>query len=245
MKSLKTTLMTAAFLILLPNIVLSQEKLSLPGIWEGTVYMAGIDIEMVLALELAQKNESISGKMTDDWGFINCAITEPELETNILTFKVMVETSNDDHQMAFRMTIKGNKMEGQWESLGSYGECSMVKQNNEMNKKVFKIKDITGVWKGPAAFKITPGTKRILTMVLEEKNGKLSGTLSDPRGTKYSPLKVKKFINNSLDLEVTFPRNNKECLMEINFTIKDISNMKAKFSIPDMGVTGIWKAVKQ
>lgn len=225
----------------------SQEKINLTGTWEGTIYIAGIDIEMELTLVLTEREGIISGRITDDWGYINCDITEPKRENDVLTFKALVETSSDDHQMSFKMIISKAKMEGQWESLGSFGSWTAQRKNedDEKNKKGFKIKDITGIWEGPAAFKSSPGSKRILTLVLEEKDGTLSGTFSDEAGTKYTQVAITNFHKNNLILDISFQSGDREFKMSANMTLKDASLMKGKFQIPEMKREGIWKAEKK
>ena len=86
-------------------------------------------------------------------------------------------TIQNDHQMVFRMVVEGDRMAGQWESLGSFGDWSLVKikVGGEQNRKTFEIEDIVGVWKGPAAYKSNPGSKNVLTLGLEEKDGDLDG----------------------------------------------------------------------
>ena len=179
MKNIICCFMSVVLLLIFPASA-AQEKIGLTGIWEGVIYIVDKDIEMELTLVLTEKDGTLSGKITDDWGFLNCDIKEPKRENNVLTFKALVETSSDDHQMSFQMKISNTKMEGQWESLGSFGSRSALRKNEdyEKNKKGFEIKDITGIWEGPAAFKSSSGSKRILTLVLEEKDGTLSGTFS-------------------------------------------------------------------
>ena len=245
-KSLLTILFFVIF-ILCPIIVISQEKNDLTGTWEGTIYIAGIDIEMELILVLKEENGILSGKITDDWGYIDCDLIEPKRENNTLTFKALVETSSDEHQMIFEMTITKYEMEGRWESLGSYGNFSFIKKKEGENKtwKELKIEDITGVWKGTAAYKEDPGSKNILTLVLEEKEGNLSGTFSDQFGTHYNQVKIKSFQENNLLLEIAFAFRNDIYVMDIDAVVKDDSHMKGKFRIEKMGRTGIWNAEKQ
>lgn len=225
----------------------SQENTNLSGTWEGTIYIADIDIEMELTLVLEEKNGTLSGKMTDDWGFINCAIKEPKHENNVLTFKALVETASDDHEMAFRMTAAKTKMEGQWESLGTYGSWTAVKQNEDEEKstKGFNLKDMVGTWEGPAAFKTSPGSKRILTLVLVEKDEKLHGTFSDEAGTNYTKVEITNFDKDNFIFVVTFQGPGGEYTMDMNMTQKAASLMKGKFKIPKMNREGIWKAEKK
>jgi hypothetical protein len=247
MKKVLSSATLLLFFTLVPNPVASQEKVNLTGIWEGSIYIADIDIDMELMLVLTERDGIISGRITDDWGYLNCDITEPNRENNVLTFKALVETSSDNHQMSFKMIISKAKMEGQWESLGSFGSWTAQRKNedDEKNKLGFKIKDILGIWEGPAAFKSSPGSKRILTLVLEEKDGTLSGTFSDETGTKYTQVVITNFHKNNLILDIFFQNGDREFEMNANMTLKDASHMKGKFKIPEMKREGIWKAEKK
>jgi hypothetical protein len=245
-ESLFTVLFLALFtLVSIPAV--SEEKIDLTGTWESTIYIGGIDIEMELTLLLKEENGVISGKITDDWGYINCDAMEPKRENNTLIFKSMVETSGDKHQMIFKLAITKNEMKGQWESLGSYSDCVFIKKEEGENKtlKKFTIEDIVGVWKGPAAYKDNPGSKNILTLVLKEKEGNLFGTFSDQYGTPYDQVKIVSFQENNLMLEISLTFENEDYVMDIDAAVKDRSHMKGKFEIEKMGKTGIWTAEKQ
>lgn len=247
MRKFLSSAMLLLFFTLFSNPVGAQEKINLTGIWEGTIYIADIDIDMELTLVLTERNGTISGRITDDWDYINCDITEPNRENNVLTFKALVETPSDDHQMSFKMIISKAKMEGQWESLGSFGSWTAQRKNedDEKSKLGFKIKDITGIWEGPAAFKSSPHSKRTLTLVLEEKDGTLSGIFSDESGTKYTQVVIANFHKNNLILDISFQNGDREFEMNANMTLKDSSHMKGKFKIPEMKIEGIWKAEKK
>jgi hypothetical protein len=247
MRKILSSAILLLFFTSVPNPVGSQEKINLTGIWEGTIYIADIDIDMELTLVLTERDGTISGRITDDWGYINCDITDPNRENNVLTFNALVETSSNDHQMSFKMIISKAKMEGQWESRGSFGTWTAQKKNedDEKNRLGFEIKDIIGTWEGPAAFKSSPGSKRILTLVLEEKDGALSGTFSDEGGTKYTQVVIANFHKTNLILDIFFQSGGRAFKMNANMTLKDASHMKGKFEIPEMKREGIWKAEKK
>jgi len=235
------------FLSFAANPCFAAENIELTGIWEGVIYLSNLDIDMEIILVLEEKNGMVTGRISDDWGYMDCDITDPVLKQNILTFKAMVETSHGDHQMAFRMIVAGDKMTGQWESLGSFGDWSLVKrkEDEKKNRKEFKIEDIVGVWKGPAAYKRSPGSKNVVTLVLEKREGKLAGTFSDQFGTNYGQVKIKRFEGNSLVLEITFSTANENYVLDIDVAVKDDSHLRGKFRIEKMGRTGIWTAEKQ
>ncbi len=247
MKKFLFTVLFLAIFILGPIPAVSEKTIDLTGTWESTIYIGGIDIEMELTLVLQEENGILSGKITDNWGYIDCDLMDPKRENNTLTFKAMVETSADEHQMIFKMTITKNEMKGQWESQGNYGDCVFIKKKEGENKtlKEFKIEDIVGVWEGPAAFKDNPGSKNILTLVLKEKEGNLFGTFSDQNETPYNQVKIVSFQENNLKLEVAFTFGNEEYVMDIDAVVKDNSHLKGKFEIEKMGKTGIWTAEKQ
>lgn len=234
-------------LSVLANPCFAEENTELTGTWEGVIYLSGLDINMEIVLVLVEKNGTVTGHISDDWGYLDCDITNPVLKQNILTFDAMVETSQDDHQMAFRMMIAEDKMKGQWESLGSFGDWSLVKkkEGEDNNRKVYQIEDIVGVWKGPAAYKSNPRSKNVLTLVLEEREGKLCGTFSDQMGTDYKQIEIKSFQENKLVLEIAFTWKDETYVMDIDVDVKDGSHMRGKFEIEKMGRTGIWTAEKQ
>ncbi len=247
MKPFLSASVILAFLFFLVHPCFLAESIGLTGVWEGTIYLSGIDIDMEIVLVLAEENGTVTGHISDDWGYLDCDITDPELKQNILTFKAMAETSQNDHQMIFRMTVAGDKMTGQWESLGSFGEWSLIKkkEGENKNRKEFKTKDIVGVWEGPAAYKINPGSKNILTLGLEEKGGEFFATFSDQLETNYERVKIKSFQENNLLLEIIFSFKNENYVMDMDIDMKDDSHMRGKFKIEKMGRTGIWTAERK
>ena len=224
-----------------------EDQVDLAGTWEGLLYLPEIDIDMEITLVLKEKEGAIAGHMSDEWGFLDCDISEVFLKDNIITFKAMAETSRDEHQMAFRMKIAGDEMTGQWESLGSFGDWALARISDRGDKEgeSYGKADILGVWSGPAAYKINPSSKNILTLKLEEREGKLVGTFSDQFGTEYRQVNINSFLDGHLVLEVTFAWQNDLAVMEIDATIKNDSHFRGKFRIEKMGRTGVWTAEKQ
>lgn len=104
-------------------------EINLTGTWEGPTYAEGADIDLVFTVVLEHKNGAITGKLTDDMGFINCDITEAKLENNIFTFEAIANTPDGDIPMKFEMTAAENKLEGKWEAGDSvYGEWTAEKK---------------------------------------------------------------------------------------------------------------------
>ncbi len=240
--------MLALFLSFLAyGLCFPEDDIALTGKWEGTIYLSGIDIDMEIILVLAEENGKVTGKISDDWGYLDCDIEDPVLEQNVLTFKAMVESSQNDHQMVFRMVVEGGRMAGQWESLGSFGDWSLVKikEGGEQDRKTFEIEDVVGVWKGPAAYKSNPGSKNVLTLGLEKLDGELAASFSDQFGNEYNRVHVKSFQQNRLVLEIEFTWKNDIYVMDVDAVIKDDSHLRGRFSIEKMGRTGIWTAEKQ
>jgi hypothetical protein len=247
MKLFLSASVSLVFLFLSAHPCFSAEDIGITGTWEGTIYLSELDIDMEIVLVLAEKSGTVTGHISDDWGYLDCDITDPALEQNILTFKAMVETSQNDHQMVFRMMIAGDKMTGQWESLGSFGDWSLVKkkEGEKKNREKFQIEDIAGVWEGPAAYKRNPGSKNVLTLMLEEKEGKLFATFADQFKTSYERVNIKSFQGNNLFLEIIFSFKNENYVMDMDIDIKDDSHMRGKFKIEKIGRTGIWTAEKK
>lgn len=247
MKRYILTSLSLLFVFLAVNSCFAEGNNELTGTWEGVIYLADLDIDMEIVLVVAEKNGTVTGRITDDWGYLDCDIIDPKFEQNILTFKAMVESSQSDHQMVLRMRVAGNGMTGQWESLGSYGDWSLVKkeEGEKIDRKEFKTEDLVGAWEGPAAYKRSPASKNILILVLEEREGELFGSFSDQFKNKYDRVSIKSFQENNLVLEIGFTLDNDSYVMELDIEVKDDSHMRGRFKIEKMGRTGIWTAEKK
>lgn len=108
------------FLSALP-LAFSQEKVVLTGTWSGSTYVEGPGIDLVFTLVLEHKDDTITGKLNDDMGYIDSEITEAKLENNVFTFNAVAQTPDGDIPMSFKMTVTGDKMEGEWEAGGLTG----------------------------------------------------------------------------------------------------------------------------
>ena len=109
-------------------------------------------------------------------------------------------------------------MRGEWKSLGSSGDWILAKMETgeKTDRKEFKIEDIVGVWEGPAAYKSDPGSKNILSLTLEEREGELFGAFSDQFGTNYDRVVVESFEANKLLLEIEFTLGNESYVMDLD-----------------------------
>jgi len=119
MKKILATSMALSLLFLFISLLaLSQEKVDLNGTWEGPIHVEEAGIDLVLTLALEHKNDTITGKLNDDMGYINCEIKEAKLENNVFTFEAVAQTPDGDIPMSFKMTVTGDKMEGEWDAGG-------------------------------------------------------------------------------------------------------------------------------
>ena len=97
----------------------SQEKVDLNGTWEGPIYVEEAGIELGLTLFLEHKEDTITGKLNDTEGYIDCEITEAKLENNVFTFSIVaMGPDGGEIPMSFKMTVTGDKMEGEWDAAG-------------------------------------------------------------------------------------------------------------------------------
>ena len=117
-KFLTTSIALSLLFLFISPLAFSQEKVDLNGTWEGpiTVEEAGIEIGLTLVLE--HKDDTITGKLTGDMGYIDCEIEEAKLENNIFTFDAIAMTPDSEIPMSFTMTVTGDKMEGEWDAAG-------------------------------------------------------------------------------------------------------------------------------
>lgn len=74
--------MSLLFLFLVANPSFAEENIELTGTWEGIIYLSEFDIDMEITLVLEEKNGMVTGRVTDDWGYLDCDITDPVLKKN-------------------------------------------------------------------------------------------------------------------------------------------------------------------
>lgn len=229
------------------NLCFAEDNNGLSGTWEGILYISELDIDMEITLVLEEKNGMVKGRISDDWGYLDGDIIDPVFERDILTFESLAWSSQGDRPMVFRMTVGEKEMRGEWKSLGSSGDWSLAKKKagEKTDRKEFKIEDVVGIWEGPAAYKSDPGSKNILSLTLEEREGELFGAFSDQFGTNYDLVVIESFEANRLLLEIGFTLGNESYVMMMDIEIKNDSYMRGKFIIEKMGRTGIWTAEKR
>jgi hypothetical protein len=247
MKSYILAVLSLLIVFLAANPCFAEDNNGLSGTWEGILYIADLDIDMEIVLVLEEKNGALTGRISDDWGYLNGDIIDPAFERDTLTFEAFARSSQGDRPMVFRMTVGENEMRGEWNSLGSSGDWILAKKKagEKTDRKEFKIRDVVGVWEGPAAYKSDPGSKNILTLILEEREGEPSVAFSDQFGNNYDRVVIESFEANKLLLEIGFILVNESYLMELDIEVRNESYMRGKFSIEKMGRTGIWTAQKR
>ena len=86
MRRFFTISLALSLLFILPQ-AFSQEQTNLTGTWEGPTYVEGAGIELVMILVLEHKDDTITGKLNDDQGYIDSEIKEVKLEGNVFTFQ--------------------------------------------------------------------------------------------------------------------------------------------------------------
>lgn len=229
-------LSTVFILFLLASPALTQEKIDLTGKWKGPTVAQGPDIEIMLTLILNHKDNAITGKLTDDQGYINCDITGVKLAKDVLTFKAIANTPDGNLGMGFQMTVKGDEMKGKWEA-----EDGVTGSWTTNRVKVEKV-DLTGTWVGPAE---TPDGSDQITCVLEHKDGKITGTLTDEMGYLSSaPITSAKLTGDNVYLETTVSTPDGSMKLVLRGSLKG-NTITGNWELPDTGETGPWKIVKK
>jgi len=102
--------------------------------------------------------------------------------------------------------------------------------------------DVTGTWKGPVAFAANPADIE-LTLVLEEKERKLTGHISSENGTLENvPIKDVKVEKEILSFAFEHPLQS--VTVAFRMTVED-NSMKGEVEVVEAGDTGTWTAKKQ
>jgi len=220
--------------------VFSQEKTNLTGTWKGSTYVEGADIELLLSLVLEHKGEKLTGKLSDDMGYIYSDISEAKLEGNTLTFKADAQAPEGQVTMVFTMTVAGDKMEGKWTADLYAGSWSPVREKEAKTEPA----DIEGTWIGLATIEMEAEPNE-LTLIINKIDGKLTGVMSDQFGV------IPDLSANNIKLEngvVTFdvlaamPQGD----LTIKFNMKvDGTTMKGELEAVEMAAKGTWEAKKQ
>lgn len=124
----KTGILLVLSLLVVSGLSISSQKLDLAGTWEGPTLVDSAGIELILTLVLEQDGDEITGKINDNQGFIDCEITNPNLDGNTFTFNAIANTPDGDYELIFEVKIEGNTMTGAWETDGAYGEWTAEKK---------------------------------------------------------------------------------------------------------------------
>ena len=108
-----------------------------------------------------------------------------------------------------------------------------------------KPADLPGTWSGPATLEGVEAPN-VLTLVLELKEGKLAGTMSDEYGTiNQFAIGEISFENGVLSFSTpVLGPGGAEVTMKLKMTVTG-DEMKGKIEIADMGLVGAWTAQKK
>ncbi|MFA9453261.1 MAG: hypothetical protein ACERK6_05030 [Candidatus Aminicenantaceae bacterium] len=111
------------------SLLVAREAVDLTGTWEGPTFAESAGAELVMTLILKHEDESLSGTIKDDMGYLDCEIEEASLESGILKFKATAITPIGDLIVDFAMKVSESTMEGEWQAGdGSSGTWSPEKK---------------------------------------------------------------------------------------------------------------------
>lgn len=103
--------------------------------------------------------------------------------------------------------------------------------------------NLVGTWVGAAVLEGQPDNE--LTLVMVEKDGVLSGTISGEYGTLVdTPLENIKVEKDIFTFDVMVAAGGGDIKAVFKMTVAG-DKMAGGFDIPDMGASGTWEAVKQ
>jgi len=247
---MKRILLISSLLILLISIpVISQEKVNLTGTWVGTATLEGASEPNELTLVLVKKEGKLTGTMTGEYGIINkTPLINIILETNILTFDLDISSPGGDATLKFKMTVKDDLMSGSMDipDMGMNGTWEAKRsgkiKTDTMSKPVEtkNIKDLTGTWKGHVTLTIDPDP-RGFTLILQEKDGILSGKMVDELGhARDTPLQKISFADNILSFEIVMGRYIYKYKMKVKGNL-----MEGEIEISGSDTTGTYKAKRE
>jgi len=236
-------------LLLVSGQLVSQGKIDLNGTYKGSSYVEGADIELLLTLVLEHKAGAINGKVADDMGYIDCAITEGKLENNVLTFKGVAQAPEGELPMIFKLTVKDGQLEGSW-TAGEYTGEWVAKKETAVKKEEIVKKDaagkvsLAGTWVGTANLEGTGGPNE-LTLVLTEKEGKYEGNITGEYGVlDAAPMKNAKLENGIFTFDLDLSTDGGDFTLSFKMTVKGDS-MSGSMNVEEMGMEGTWEAKKQ
>jgi len=100
--------------------------------------------------------------------------------------------------------------------------------------------NLVGTWVGPASLEGQPENE--LTLVMVEKEGKLTGTVTGEYGTLLdTPLENIKLENNVFTFDIVINADGNEIKAVFKMNV-DGDKMEGEFDLPDMGAGGTWTA---
>ena len=103
--------------------------------------------------------------------------------------------------------------------------------------------NLVGTWVGVATLEGQPDNE--LTLVMVEKEGVLSGTITGEYGTLVdTPLENIKLEKDVFSFDVIVAAGSAEIKAVFKMTVAG-DKMTGEFEIPDMAMTGTWEAAKQ
>lgn len=108
-----------------------------------------------------------------------------------------------------------------------------------------KPANLAGTWSGTATLEGVQ-SPNVLTLVLELKEGKLAGTMSDEYGT-IDQFAISEITFENGVLSFTTPvrgPGGAEVTMKLKMTVTG-NEMKGPIEIPDMGMSGVWAAQRK
>lgn len=111
--------------------------------------------------------------------------------------------------------------------------------------KAQKPADLVGTWSGQATLEGLDAPNE-LTLVLELKDGKLAGTMTDQYGT-INQFPISDVVLDKGTLSFSTPvvgRGGEQMSIKFQMTLSEDA-MKGEIEVPEMGMKGAWEAAKK
>jgi len=105
--------------------------------------------------------------------------------------------------------------------------------------------DLSGTWTGGATFDNRPDMVNEISMVIAQKEGKLTGEIFDEFNSLVdTPVKNIKFEKGILTFDTLVMLRGEEQSIKFKMTVKGMS-MEGTITVPELDWKGKWKANKQ
>ena len=238
MKKFLAIFLILSVVVLTASLAFSQQKINLTGTWKGATTANGDDFEIPLTftLVLDQKTTKLTGKLKDDWGYVNCSITDCKIKDDVLTFKAIAQSTDGDIDIEFELNVQRDTLDGEWIGHeGTYGSWKAVRE------KAAEI-NLTGSWAGSV---YAQEIEDLLTGEFKQENEKITGTLNTESGSlNNAVIKNGKMVNGKLYMETILTTPGGEETLIIKGTVKGKS-ISGDWQIPSSGETGTWKLSKK